>query len=319
MVYPRSRSSIGSSVVIDTLAGSIQIGPQRYILEAHGLAKTGRFEPLTSKPVNFRKTGRQRAAMRKMLRLIMKKQLPAAVLLGLILSAACSAQTPSTSQAQQGTAAPGTAPLAVTTPVYTGPKYTNRFEIYGGLNLMNGQAGQSLPKRYNMGGGEGMFTYWLGTPHSGSFIKRHLGLVADYRFGAGTQPVLSPYYNRVLVMQHIASGGFQYRWIKNRYVALDLHGLAGETYGIFNHAVNNYPGGSPVGACPGQAGRQGNLGLYCNGAAPWGAAGGSIDFNESGKLAIRLSPDITFEHFGTETREFFAISLGAMYRFGKNQ
>jgi hypothetical protein len=59
-----------------------------------------------------------------------------------------------------------------------------------------------------------------------------------------------------------------------------------------------------------------SLGLYCNHVAPYGAAGGSIDFNESGKLAIRLQPDLTFEHFGTETREFFAISMGAVYRFG---
>ena len=289
--------------------------------------------------VNFRETRRpQCAAMRKMLRLMMKKQLPAACPAGLIFAglvlaaAACSAQAPAqpqtqtpaqpqSSQSSQTTAAPGTVPVAAPQAVYTGPKYTNRFEIYGGLLLMNGQAGQILAKRYNMGGGEGMFTYWLGTPHSDSFIKRHLGLVADYRFGAGTTPVVTiDNINRVLVMQHIGSGGFQIRWLKNRYVALDLHGLAGTTYGIFNHATQEYTPGT-VGYCPAaaQPGQQANLNLYCNGFAPWGAAGGSIDFNESGKLAIRLSPDMTFEHFGTETREFFGISMGAMYRFGKNQ
>ena len=62
-------------------------------------------------------------------------------------------------------------------------------------------------------------------------------------------------------------------------------------------------------------------GVACNysvdqGTYTVGAAGGSIDFNESGKLAIRLQPDITFEHFGTETRVFFAISAGVVYRFG---
>jgi len=283
-----------------------------------------------------------------MLRLTMKKQLPAVrsvglVFAGLVLSAtlygtAAFAQTPAqapaqtpaqpqttapsqTSQSSQVVAAPGTVAVAAPQAIYTGPKYTNRFEVYGGLLLMNGQAGQILPKRYNMGGGEGMFTYWLGTPHSASFLARHFGLDADYRFGAGTTPVLSAdNINRVLVMQHIFSGGFQYRWIKNRYIALDLHGLAGATYGIFNHATQEYTPGT-VAYCPAAAtpGQQVNLGLYCNGFAPWGAAGGSIDFNESGKLAVRLSPDITFEHFGTETREFFGISLGAMYRFGKNQ
>jgi hypothetical protein len=32
---------------------------------------------------------------------------------------------------------------------------------------------------------------------------------------------------------------------------------------------------------------------------------------------VRLSPDMIFEHFGTETREFFSIGGGVMYRFGK--
>jgi len=251
-------------------------------------------------------------------------------MVGLVLSAALcgtahaqspAQQPPQTTPSTKPTAAPGTVPIAAPLPVYTGPKYDNRWEIYGGFLFMNGQAGQSLPKRYNMGGGEGMFTYWLGNPHSQSFLKRHLGLAVDYRFGAGTTPVLTiDNINRVLVMQHIGSGGFQFRWLKNRYVALDLHGLAGATYGIFNHATNEYTPGT-VAYCPAAAtsGQQANLNLYCNGIAPWGAAGGSIDFNESGKLAVRLSPDMTFEHFGTETREFFSISLGAIYRFGKNQ
>jgi hypothetical protein len=54
--------------------------------------------------------------------------------------------------------------------------------------------------------------------------------------------------------------------------------------------------------------------MYCNHVAPWAAAGGSIDFNQGPKFAIRLAPDLTFEHFGTETREFFGISLGLLYR-----
>jgi hypothetical protein len=230
------------------------------------------------------------------------------------------AQTPADSQSssQTPTAAPGTVAVTRATAAalapYTGPKYDNRWEVYGGLNFMNGQAGQNQPgRRYNMGGGEAMATYWLG----GATVKK-LGVVADYRFGAGTTPVLSPYYNRVVVIQNIFSGGVQYRGPKNRYAAVDFHALAGGTDGDFNYAVNHYPGGSPVSACAAdqKTGQVGNLGLYCNHIAPYGAVGGSIDFNESGRLAIRLQPDLTFEHFGTETREFFAISMGAVYRFG---
>ena len=221
------------------------------------------------------------------------------------------------------TNAPGTAPMqpkqAATLAPYTGPTYDNRFEIYGGLNLMNGQAGQDLPKRYNMGGGELMGTYWLGGPSSSSRIIRNLGVAADYRFDAGTTPVISPYYNRVLIMQHVFSGGVQYRGPRNRYAAVDFHALAGGTYGIFDNAVKNYPGGSPVSACAAQeqSGQRGTLGLYCNHVAPFGTAGGSVEFNYSPKLAIRLQPDMIFEHFGTETREFFAISGGVVYRIGK--
>jgi hypothetical protein len=234
------------------------------------------------------------------------------------------ADAQSSSQTQTPVAAPGTAAISRATAAalapYTGPKYDNRWEIYGGLNFMNGQAGQNVPVRYNMGGGEAMATYWLGSAK----VKK-LGIVGDFRFGAGTTPVTADVgqtygLNRVVVIQSIPSGGVQYRGPKNRYVAIDFHALAGATYGDFNYAINHYPGGSPVSACPADQGKgteiQGNLGLYCNHFAPYGAAGGSIDFNESGKLAIRLQPDLTFEHFGTELREYFAISMGAVYRFG---
>ncbi len=181
------------------------------------------------------------------------------------------------------------------------PTYDNKYEVYGGLNFMNGQAGQNLPKRYNMGGAEGMFTYWLGN---------HLGIAADYRWGGGTTPIFpNPYYSRVLVMQSIYSGGVQWRGPRNRYAAIDYHALAGVSRGTFDHAIQNFPGGSPVKAT--------DIGLYPNGSTPWGAVGGSIDFNYKPNIAIRIAPDLTFEHFGTELREFVAVSAGVIYRFGK--
>ncbi len=165
---------------------------------------------------------------------------------------------------------------------------------------MNGQAGQNLPKRYNLGVAEVMGTYWLG---------EHLGVAADYRFAGGTTPLFpNPYYNRVQVTQNIFSGGVQWRGPKNRYAAIDYHALAGATHGTFDHAILNFPGGSPISAT--------GLGLYANKTSPWGAVGGSVDFNYSANIAIRLQPDLIFEHFGTETREFFAISGGVVYRFG---
>jgi hypothetical protein len=214
--------------------------------------------------------------------------------------------------AQNGPPPPSTpdttpAPPVVTSTAKLEPSkaasYDNRYEIYGGLSFMNGQAGQNLPKRYDMGGGEGMFTYWLGS---------HLGVAADYRWEGGTTPIFpNPYYNRVLVMQNIYSGGVQWRGPKNRYAAVDYHALFGASRGTFDHAIQNFPGGSPVTAT--------GIGLYPNSTTPWGAVGGSIDFNYSANLAVRLSPDMIVEHFGTETREFVSVSGGVIYRFGKKR
>ncbi len=86
--------------------------------------------------------------------------------------------------------------------------YANRWEIYGGLNFMNFQAGQNLPTRMNMGGGELLGTYWL---------TSHIGLAADYRGEAGTGPVFPSapippnpnYIHRPLVYMNMGMLGAQ--------------------------------------------------------------------------------------------------------------
>ena len=184
--------------------------------------------------------------------------------------------------------------------------YDEKFELFAGFSLMNGQAGQNLPKRYNMGGGEVMGTYWLGA---------HLGVAADYRFEAGDTDLLPTAQlpnTRAAVYQNILSGGVNYRGPKNRYAAIDFHALVGATHGQFDHSIKNDADLAPN--TPPSA-----FGLYDNSTSPWGAIGGSIDFNATPKLAVRLSPDLIFEHFGTETREFFSLGGGVVYRFGKRR
>lgn len=180
--------------------------------------------------------------------------------------------------------------------------YDNRYEAYGGINFMNFQAGQNLPKRMNFAGAEGMATYWLGD---------RLGIAADYRFEGGTTPVFAnPIYNRVAVFQNIGLVGVQYRGPKGRYAAVDYHALVGVGAGKFDSATTSYHGVAP----PLTASQ---IGLYTNRTKPMAALGGSVDFNYSKNIAVRLQPDLILEHFGTETREFFAISGGVIYRFGK--
>jgi hypothetical protein len=236
--------------------------------------------------------------------------LPAALLLTSAISANLHAQV----------AAPGTAPMKSTTSAAalapgTGPTYDNRWELYGGLLFMNDQAGQNIPKRYNAGGGEGMGTYWLGTPRSSGIFGRHLGISGDYRFAAGTTPLGPTSYfagHRILAQQSIMGGGASWRGPHNRYVGIDFHAIGGAAHGIFDHAITGYP--AQPGVPPPTAA---TVGVYPNSTSPWGAAGGSIDFNGGKKWAVRFQPDITFEHFGTETREYFSISGGYLYRFGK--
>jgi hypothetical protein len=203
------------------------------------------------------------------------------------------AQVPSTQASPRIRDSEALAPAAIAS-------YDNRWEVYGGLNLANGQAGQNIAKRYNAGGTELMGTYWL-TPK--------LGVAGDYRFEGGTSPVLpTPYYNRVAVFENVFMGGAEYRGPKGRYAALTYHAFAGIAHGDFDSSVRDYPGGSPISAQ--------QVGLYTDSNSPYAAAGASLDFNASARLAIRIQPDLTFEHYGTETREFFSFSMGALYRFG---
>jgi hypothetical protein len=189
--------------------------------------------------------------------------------------------------------------------------YDNKYEIFGGLNFMNFQAGQNLPKRMNLGGADILGTYWL---------TKNLGLGADYRFDAGTTPIfanggITPVSlngtginNRPLVYLHTIMGGAQYRGPKNQYAALNYHGYVGVSHGTFDYSLKNLiPGTYPL------------TGLYTNRTKPIAALGVSIDFNLSKRMAIRLSPDLILEHFGTETREFVGVSGGVVYRIGKRK
>jgi hypothetical protein len=189
--------------------------------------------------------------------------------------------------------------------------YDNKFEVYGGLNYMNFMAGQALPKRMNLGGGEFEGTYWL---------THKWGLALEYRGEAGTTQVypnaLAAYgVHRPLVYMNMGMAGAQYRWWGNQHAAVDVHGYGGIADGVFDAgtAGAQIGPGAPSGFSPAYIASQ--VGLYPNKTAPIFALGGSLDFNRSKDIAIRLSPDLILEHFGTETREFFAISGGVVYRF----
>ena len=140
-------------------------------------------------------------------------------------------------------------------------------------------------------------TYWL---------TSKIGLGGEFRGEAGTTPILPAalafnHTARPLVVLYSGLFGAQYRGPKNQRAALNFHAYGGVAHGDFTESSLTNPGLS---------------GLYSNGNAPLVALGGSVDLNKSKNLAFRLSPDLMLEKFGTETREFFAISGGVIYRFG---
>jgi hypothetical protein len=182
--------------------------------------------------------------------------------------------------------------------------YDNKYELYGGLNFMNFMSGQDLPRRMDFGGGEIEGTYWL---------TGRWGLAAEYRGEAGTSPVFPNSYgiHRPLVYMNMVLFGAQVRWMQNQHAALDLHAYGGPSFGVFDAGT--------AGAGPGDvydATTNARLvGLYANHTAPIFALGGSVDMNRSKNWAVRLSPDLILDEFGSGTREFFAISGGVVYRF----
>jgi hypothetical protein len=138
-----------------------------------------------------------------------------------------------------------------------------------------------------------MGTWWV-TPR--------LGPTAEWRGEWGTTPVKPNivFNGRALASLNAGMAGIQYRGPKNQYAAIDYHALVGAAYGKFDYTHDD-----PT-----------VLGMYTNRTKPMAALGGSVDFNLKKDWAIRLSPDLILEHFGSETREFFSISGGVVWRFG---
>jgi hypothetical protein len=239
---------------------------------------------------------------------------------GLLMAGAAQgwAQGSVAGQQTQTTVPITTSKIALAAPV----TYDNKYEIFGALNFMNFQAGQALPKRMNLGGGEILGTYWL--PGDIPFL-RNLGVGVDYRIDAGTTPVFANsgitapskigntgINNRPLVYLNTFMAGAQYRSrFRNQYAALNFHGYAGVSHGTFNYSLKDLVVSLPEAYAA--------TGLYSNRTKPIAALGASIDFNLSKRMAIRLSPDLILEHFGTETREFVSVSGGVIYRIGKKK
>jgi len=202
-----------------------------------------------------------------------------------------------------GASALGQTKLGPSAPV----TYDNKYEIYGGLNYMNFMAGPVLPRRMSFGGGEIEGTWW---------VAPKWGASAEFRGEAGTTQVYpnAQVYgiHHPLVYTNAILFGAQYRWMQNQHAALVVHAYGGPSFGVFDAGT----AGAGVGAIGTTPASNANIvGLFANHTAPIFALGAGIDMNRSKNWAIRLSPDLILDEFGSGTREYFAISGGVIYRF----
>jgi hypothetical protein len=205
----------------------------------------------------------------------------------LLLSLGVSARAQDTGNTVTNTGIGGPAPV----------RYNNRFEAYGGLNLMTFTAG-NLQERANLGGTELLGTWWA---------THHIGPGLDIRGEAGTTPVAPnadsfiPPTHRPIVEQFMLMAGAQYRGPRNQQFALNYHAYGGADDGIFNRGIHGIP---PT-----------TIGLFNNKIKPVGAVGVSLDWNRSAHWALRISPDMMLTRFGNEWEQTFALTIGVVYRF----
>jgi hypothetical protein len=300
-------NAIQGDLLPDTLQRIGQMCAERYILDSEAnheevLDRKFRREMLRLKTAGWKTTEA---------RTIGRRAVAGVLAAGLLMAGTMRVQAQDSAPAASAPTAPQ-APSAATISKKIGPAapvtYANRWELYGGINYMNFQAGQAIPNRMNMAGAEFLGTYWW---------TKKLGVGLDYRGEAGTTPVFpaanqSPYFIVLpLVYMNMAMLGAQYRGPKNQYAAVNYHAYFGASNGQFNATQKqDQPSFGPYGFYT-------QTGLYTNRTKPIAAIGGSLDINQSKKIAIRVTPDLMLEHFGTETREFFAIGLGVVYRFGE--
>jgi len=183
--------------------------------------------------------------------------------------------------------------------------YDNKYEVYGGLNFMNFMAGQDLTRRMDFGGGELEGTYWL---------TRKWGLAAEYRGEAGTTPVLP--------MQ--ASTEFTARWCIATWCS-SARSIAGCRTSTRRSTCTRMAGLRMASSTQGPREPAGKSTEH-SGAdrsscwslrQPHGSdlrAGRQRGHEPVEELAVRLSPDLILDEFGSGRASSFAISGGIVYR-----
>ncbi len=182
-------------------------------------------------------------------------------------------------------------------PVSELPQYTNRWDIYGGVQYshFNPSAARNFPAN-NL----------LGWTASGVVYFRPLwGIEASYRGLHGTIDAPANQYGitNPAMSENLFLFGPTFRLRRRERYAFGVHGLIGAAYGSFDKDF-------PSGISPDQ------IGVYNNKLAFGAAVGIWYDYNLSPRLSVRGIADYQPTHYGFTSQREFAASGGIVYKLG---
>jgi len=176
--------------------------------------------------------------------------------------------------------------------------YTHRWEVYAGGQYMRFRPGPALHN-------SGMGGWTLGLTR---YFNPRFGITADARGYYGNNslgPVNGGGYNvynaRFSVFPFTI--GPQYRFYGSPKWSISGVVQGGAVYGYFDANTNGIPPQL--------------VGFYSAGIVPGGIASLDIDYNVSTDLAVRIAPNVLFDHFDGNLDHNQGFMVGIVYRFGR--
>jgi hypothetical protein len=189
------------------------------------------------------------------------------------------------------------AQVTATAPITEYSQYTQRWDIFGGLQYshFNPSAGSNFPANNLLG--------WNGT--ATLYFRPIWGIEGGARGLYGTIDAPQNQYNIVnpKMSENLFLFGPTFRVRRRENYAIGFHFLVGAAYGSFDKDF-------PQGISPNQ------IGVYNNKLAFGMAFGGWYDYNLSPKLSVRLIGDYQPTHYGYTTQNEFAGAVGVVYKLG---
>jgi hypothetical protein len=189
------------------------------------------------------------------------------------------------------------AQVTATAPTAELTQYSNRWDIFGGVQYshFNPSAGKNFPANNLLG--------WNGS--GTAYFRPVWGLEGSLRGLYGTIDAPANQYGIVnpKMSETLFLVGPTFRLLRRENYAAGLHILIGGTYGNFDKDF-------PAGISPNQ------IGVYNNKLAFASASGVWADYNISPRLAVRVIADWQPTHYGYTFQNEFAGAVGVVYKMG---